>query len=90
MALGASEPDERFAEEMITELAAHTGCWLPIGASAGIGPADAYLARLLRTCGRLEEGSRHARLATSVAHRFAPAWVRFTNKEAPHAQDRSR
>ncbi len=90
MALGASEPDERFAEEMITELAAHSGCWLPIGASAGIGPADAYLARLLRMCGRLEEGSRHARLATSVAHRFAPAWVRFTNKEAPHAQDRSR
>ena len=82
-ALGASEPTERLADELITELTAHGGGWLPIGSSAGIGPADAYLARLLWMCGRREESARHARLATSVAHRFAPTWVRFTQKETP-------
>lgn len=88
-ALGASEPTQRLTDELITELAAHSGGWLPIGASAGIGPADAHLARLLRVCGRLDESARHARLAISVAHKFAPSWVRFTQKEAPpYAQDR--
>ena len=82
-ALGTSLPTAQLADELVTELATHAGGWLPIGFSAGIGPADAHLARLLRLCGRLDESARHARAATSVAHRFAPSWVRFTEKEYP-------
>ncbi|MFT3971040.1 MAG: AfsR/SARP family transcriptional regulator [Micropruina sp.] len=84
-ALGTSVPSARLADELITVLATQTGGWLPIGNSAGIGPADTHLARLLRLCGRPEEVASHARTATAVAHRFAPSWVRFTHKEAPHA-----
>ncbi len=85
-ALGRSVPAGSFADELAGELALHSGCWLTIGGSAGIGPADAHLARLLALRGRLDESARHARLATSVAHKFAPTWVRFTQKETPHAQ----
>ena len=31
--------------------------------------------------GDAEASARHRELATSVAHRFAPAWVQFTKKE---------
>ncbi|MFT4295419.1 MAG: hypothetical protein QM582_08400, partial [Micropruina sp.] len=88
-ALGGAQPAPEFADELAAELAVYSGGWLPIGGSAGIGPADAHLARLLRRRGADEASARHARLATSVAHRFAPAWVRFTQKEHPHAEDRS-
>ncbi|MFT3833118.1 MAG: AfsR/SARP family transcriptional regulator [Micropruina sp.] len=84
-ALGRTRPPARLADELAAELAAHSGGWLPIGASAGVGPADSHLARLLALCGRPDHSARHAALATSVAHRFAPTWVRFTQKETPHA-----
>ncbi len=80
-ALGQSVPPELFADELAAELTLHSGCWLIFGISAGIGPADAHLARLLGLLGRRDESARHARLATSVAHKFAPTWVRFTQKE---------
>ncbi|MFT4216964.1 MAG: BTAD domain-containing putative transcriptional regulator [Micropruina sp.] len=84
-ALGRTEPPTGFADELAGELAVYGGGWLVIGGSAGIGPADFHLARLLRLRGRLDESIRHARLATSVAHKFAPTWVRFTQKETPDA-----
>ena len=36
---------------------------------------------LLALQGDAEASARHRDLATSLAHRFAPAWVRFTQKE---------
>lgn len=82
--LGDLAPAGHLADELAAELAAHSGCWLVTGTSAGIGPADTYLARLLRLRGQADEASRHARVAAALAHRFAPTWIPFTQKENPH------
>lgn len=81
LALAGRDPGARFGDELAQELVVHSRGWVPIGASAGIGPTDAHLSRLYRLRGDVAAASRHAALATSVAHRFAPAWVRFTREE---------
>lgn len=73
-------PDE-LGDELAAQLEVLSGCWIPVGGSAGVGPADAHLARLLGLRGDGDGSARHQRIATSVAHRFAPGWVRFTEKE---------
>lgn len=80
-ACGDHAPAQPLAGELADQLAVLSGCWLPVGGSAGVGPADAHLARLLALQGDAEASARHRDLATSLAHRFAPAWVRFTQKE---------
>ena len=80
--LGDLAPPAQLADELTAELAAHGGCWLVTGTSVGIGPADSYLARLLRLRGRPDEAARHARMAAALAHRFAPTWIPFTKKES--------
>ncbi|MFT3860369.1 BTAD domain-containing putative transcriptional regulator [Micropruina sp.] len=74
-------PEAHLGAELAAQLQVLQGCWIPIGGSAGAGPADAYLARLFVLQGDAAAGERHRRRATSVAHSFAPAWVRFTEKE---------
>lgn len=81
LALGDATPSEPLADDLRAELVALSGCWIPIGGSAGVGPADAYLARLCRRRGEVGAAAHHREVATSVAHRFAPAWVRFTEME---------
>jgi DNA-binding SARP family transcriptional activator len=74
-------PSEPLSRELTDQLMVLSGCWVPVGGSVGLGPADAHLARLLGLLGDVEASARHRELATSVAHRFAPAWVQFTKKE---------
>ena len=81
LALGGSTPSDALADDLGAELAALSGCWIPVGGSAGVGPADAYLARLCRRRGEVGAAAHHREVATSVAHRFAPAWARFTEME---------
>ncbi len=80
-ACGDHAPAQPLAGELADQLAVLSGSWLPVGGSTGVGPADAHLARLLALQGDAEASARHRDLATSLAHRFAPAWVRFTQKE---------
>lgn len=77
----ARDPGSGLGQQLEQELMVQSGGWVPIGASAGIGPTDAHLARLFRLRHDDAAASRHATLATSVAHRFAPDWVRFTREE---------
>ncbi len=81
LALGQVPPSPVLGEALAVELQALSGCWIPIGGSAGVGPADAYLARLIELRGgSRDEVVRRRSQATSLAHKFAPDWVRFTEQ----------
>ena len=80
-ALGDAPISAAFGDELAGQLEVLSGCWIPVGGSAGVGPADAHLATLLKLRGDAGGSARHRGVATSVAHRFAPGWVRFTEKE---------